>query len=394
MAPVNTSANVSLDEGETPLGGNIRQHEEPQVLRIVRFTLFTCIMLGSLIGNTVVIRAVVRAKGLKTVTYFLICNLALAEIVSSCCLPFVQVYEDLASWPFSNAMCHLINPLQLTAGLVVTTSIAAIAVNRCLIVMRSRLPGASRCSTVGSFCLNLVIWISAFVTALPSFMYMTKVPSANKDGKFWCVTLFPGDTIENGYPTPNVRTLITVHLILNYAVPITLTIISYSVVIANLKLQFQVAVTRTITNAYENTETQTETIEMENDACQREKPMREDSIINGIPLDEDEIPAAGPPADPKQLNQAPNDELREYESDLLRMFYAIVIIFIVCYLPYQTFFMMEYMGKLSWRTWEYFSVTRKWLYLLTCFPSALHPICYGMMSRFYYKAFARLVLCR
>lgn len=393
MAPVNHSANVSLEEGEVPISGNfVQQYKEPQILRIVRFTLFTFIMLGSLIGNTVVIRAVVRAKGLKTVTYFLICNLALAEIVSSSCLPFLQAYEDLASWPFSDAMCHFINPLQLTAGIVVTTSIAAIAVNRCLIVIRPRLHGSSKCS-VAAFCFNLMIWTSAFIIAMPSFIYMTKIPSANKDGKFWCVTLFPGDAIENGYPTPGVRTLITVHLILNYAVPITLTIISYSVVIAKLKLQSQIAVAHIVRNAYDNTETQTETIEMGSESCQREKAEKEESKRSGKALNEDETPAFGP-TDPKQMNPAPSDELREHEFDLLKMFYAIVIIFIVCYLPYQIFFMLEYMGKLSWRNWEYFNLTRKLLYLLTCCPSALHPICYGMMSQFYYKAFAKLVLCR
>ncbi|XP_031549209.1 somatostatin receptor type 2-like [Actinia tenebrosa] len=388
MAPVNHSA--SLEEGEVPLDANfVQQYEEPQVLRIVRLTVFAIIMLGSLVGNTVVIRAVVRAKGFKTVTYFLICNLALAEIVSSSCLPFMQAYDDLASWPFSDAMCHLINPLQLTAGIVVTTSITAIAMNRCLLVVRPRLHGSSSC-TVGAFCLNLIIWASAFVIAMPSFIYMTKIPSANKDGKFWCVTLFPGDAIENGYPSSRVRTLITLHLILNYAVPITLTIISYSVVIAKLKFQSQVAVAHIVRYAYDNTETQTERFEMSNESCQREKKESERRSTETP----NETPAFGPKTDPKQENPAPRDELRENESDLLRMFYAIVVIFIVCYLPYQTFFMLEYMGQLSWKNWEYFSVTRKFLYLLTCCPSALHPICYGMMSRFYYKAFAKLVLCK
>jgi hypothetical protein len=94
-----------------------------------------------------------------------------------------------------------------------------------------------------------------------------------------------------------------------------------------------------------------------------------------------------------QQNTPETVNINYLEADLFRMFYAIILIFIVCYFPYQVFIILEYFGILSWR-WRYFNVVRKYAFVLTCFPSALHPLCYGLMTKFYAKAFSKLILCK
>lgn len=373
-------SNISSANGNVSYDLNImEQFKEPYVLQIVRLLCLSVIILGSLIGNSVVIRAVLRAKGAKTLTYSLICNLALGEIVSSCCLPFMQSYAELRNWPFSQGLCSLINPLQMVAVMVVTTSISSIAIVRCLMLVKLGLYKMTRTTAV-SLILSGVIWVLAFSCVLPFFLYMTKVSVGND--QHWCLLLLPGDKLDADYPSSQVRFLLIVQFLINYAVPLAITLVSYTIAASKLKLQNQVCVRRQF-QEYDNTETQTEPVVMtEISTC----PSASFHSSGNINRDNTvHIPD----------NDGSRDgELNRYESELLRMFYAIVLIFVLCYLPYQCFFLLEYVGKLSWKNWKYFDITRTYLYLLTWLPSALHPICYGMMSEFYHKAFVRLILCK
>lgn len=368
-----TQSNISLLKSNASYAGEIvEQFKEPQVLRVFRLICFSLIILGSLIGNSVVVRAVLRAKGVKTFTYRMICNLAVAEIISTCCLPFMQTYSELGDWPFSQTLCSLINPLQLMAGMVITTCIAVIAVVRCLLLISFRWYKMTRKTTM-ALLMSLVIWMLAFICVLPFFLHMTNVSAGN--GKQWCLILLPGEKLDNNYPSSRVRFLVIIQFLINYVFPLAITLVSYGIVALKLKLQTQVSVGRRF-RAYDNTETQTEAVNM--------------TEITDTSTSVDNRKNKRLPATSNMSQQ--DDELDEYESDLLKMFYAIVLIFILCYLPYQCFFLQEYVGRLSWNNWEYFDITRTYLYLLTCFPSALHPICYGLMSQFYHKAFVKLIL--
>ena len=84
----------------------------------------------------------------------------------------------------------------------------------------------------------------------------------------------------------------------------------------------------------------------------------------------------------------------ELENDLLRMVYALVLVFVVCYIPYQIqFLLMEFSVK-AFMYWPHRYIIDRLVYTLTCLPSALHPVFYGMMSQFYRKAFIRMIACR
>ena len=93
-----------------------------------------------------------------------------------------------------------------------------------------------------------------------------------------------------------------------------------------------------------------------------------------------------------KLNKYP--DTFELENDLLKMIYALVLVFVICYIPYQVqFLLLEFRVKV-FVYWPPRHIFRRLVFTLTCLPSALHPVCYGLMSRFYRKAFFRIIACR
>jgi len=84
----------------------------------------------------------------------------------------------------------------------------------------------------------------------------------------------------------------------------------------------------------------------------------------------------------------------ELENDVLRMVFVIVLIFVVCYIPFQVQFLLHEFKVETFLVWQHRFTFTRFVFILTCLPSALHPVCYGMMSKFYHKAFIRMVACR
>ena len=84
--------NTSVVSGTSEDYGVI-QYQETLPLRIFRRTLFTLIILASLIGNSVVCKAIWRAPHRKPFSYHVVANMAFAEIVNSLCLPIMYVWQ-------------------------------------------------------------------------------------------------------------------------------------------------------------------------------------------------------------------------------------------------------------------------------------------------------------
>ena len=120
-----TNSSTSHLQRGTPFDGRTADHPEPHVLRVLSLLLFSVIILASLIGNTLVLKAVIELPSrCKPFTYHLVANLAVAEIVSSVCQPFAITYQEMYSWVFGGFSCKLLIPLQVLAVIVVTSDMA------------------------------------------------------------------------------------------------------------------------------------------------------------------------------------------------------------------------------------------------------------------------------
>ncbi|XP_032220454.2 cholecystokinin receptor [Nematostella vectensis] len=365
------------------------QYSEPNGLRYFRLFLFGLITVGSLLGNTIVVRSITSIAYRKPFTYHMVTCLATAELVSSLLLPFILIYEEAQTWPFGETMCHLVSPGQITAGLVVTWSLAIISIHRyrSLANYQQFVFGRFQNWVIG------LMWASATLITFPSYLYSTLVKSPYDNVKYWCLVMFEGDTLKT-FPSQSYMTYLLFRFAVTYIIPVLTMLTSYGSI--GLKLKYHMSANhccesqQTVHTSVSGFElaavNKTETSRPGDDVTGTENP--------GQPM---EVHDGGVPRGSSQDDGSPlarGKVLIELEQDLLRMIYVIVLIFIVCYFPYQLFFLLEYFQVLSFTNWKYFEVTRKFIFLTTCFPSALHPLCYGTMSKFYGKAFSAIILCK
>lgn len=355
-----TNSSTSLLRRDTPFDGRAADRPEPFVLRVLSLVLFSVIILASLIGNTLVLKAVIELPSrCKPFTYHLVANLAVAEIVSSLCQPFAMTYQEMYSWVFGGFTCKLLVPLQVLAVIVVTSDMAVIAVYRHqrIVSPHKKLWPLLRVLIIGG------TWLAALALSLPLFVtrILVELPSGHKI----CYSKFTGN-----------NTYTISRFTLCFLLPYLIMMWSYGAVALKLKRHIR-------RNAEETSGIAISSRKSSDDRrvvlhLQYGKPGREVLLeVNN--------------RNPRPGNKS-NAEL---ECDLLRMIYVIILSFVLCYIPYQILFLWEYSteGSNRWQ-FRYQAMIRKYFYILTCLPSAVHPLCYGTMNRFFARAFSKIVMCR
>ena len=340
-----------------------RPTSEPQPSQIFRLVLFSLITLASLVGNLVVCKAIDEVRSRMPLSYYLVANLAVAEIVNTLCLPFMFAYPYLGHWPFGEFACTFIMPLQHVSMFVVTNTLAAIAVYR---YGYDTFHPIIRALTNRKMLLVLVLlWVDALVVCLPLFIHHKIYTYKTKD---YCSPEFTGDDAMVGERENQKKYMIS-RFVLNFVVPCLIMLMSYGAVALKLK----------------NYVVRTKSIEMSELG-----PTMPTTQENPPPDNAEQNTTALPP------KRKSSRGIMDLENDLIRMMYAVILVFVVCYIPFQVHYLFLHFGgyELVPELQEYQSIIVRYMFILTCLPSALHPLCYGTMSKFYAKSFARLVLCR
>ena len=312
---------------------------EPLAMRVVRLTLFGVLFLTAGIGNVVVFCAPLRNRRLRTFSYCLISNLAVSDFLSVLAVPPLLVDEQLgAGWIFGEFLCRFLNPTQVVCGMVTTNVHVAIAVDRYLSIIhpfKYKPPSSNRTSLVAGG----LVWLMALLCALPAYSFRQLQSVTFKSGlvRQLCLEVFPpmGDS-ENGF-----RNLYSVFLFcVNYFVPITVSTALYANIVHHLKRA----------------------------ELRRRQNRRKTSVAS---------------------NRSQDERSSTYlERRFITMAFIVVLIFLLCYLPYQIVFLLfEFDYDITWR---YTGILLRVVYFMTWLPNALNPICYGAMDKHYSKAFKKL----
>ena len=196
---------------------------EPEALRITRTVVFSLIAGLALVGNYVVCRAVWRNPGPKPIAHYLVSNLAFAEIVSIVCLVFTfHAYEPPWSWKLGHVMCKILEPLQIASLLVVTTTLALLAVYRCVLLIKPMVTKPTRRQTC---CVILVSWAGAVGLSVPTGHFRVVNSYGDKcESILYCEEVFP----EGFKHYQNTYTVVL--FVINFALPLVIMAISYSLV--------------------------------------------------------------------------------------------------------------------------------------------------------------------
>ena len=93
-----------------------------------------------------------------------------------------------------------------------------------------------------------------------------------------------------------------------------------------------------------------------------------------------------------KLNMNPAGALRRQmiEKKFLTMLIAVLLVYVLCYLPYQTLYLIyEFNPDLGYL--PYMQLLFDYLYVIVWLPNALNPVCYGCLNEHYKKAFKALI---
>ena len=353
--------NTSVVSGTSEDYGVI-QYQETLPLRVFRHTLFTLIILASLIGNSVVCKAIWRAPHRKPFSYHLVANMAFAEIVNSLCLPIMYVWQYEKG--HKNVVIHDIwcvdHPIQVISLMVVTYSLAALAFYRYRVFINPIQKHVSgKLKTVIFSCL----WL---------------VPTAV------CVPIFIRNRFVGGHcklhPVGNVYAYSLVLFTLNYVLPYLVMLASYGAVAWNLRQRIGQNTSYARSNS--STLSSVAPLELHTNYRRRETTTPEEHRPGLVLIDVNNRRCTKP------------ENTTDAEQDLLKMIFAIILIFVICYFPYQAVFLWESLADVNEWKFRYHSLMRRYIFILICLPSALHPVCYGTMNSFYAKAFSKMFLCK
>ena len=338
----------------------ILQYKETTPLRVFRLSCLTVITIAGSIGNSVVCKATWKTPLRHPFSFHLVAHIAFAEILNCLCLLIMLIWQYEGG--YRDSIVHDIwcvaNPIQVISLMVVTYSLAALAFYRYRVLINPIQKHVSgKLKTVIFSCL----WL---------------VPTAV------CVPIFIRNRFVGGHcelhPVGNVYAYSLVLFSLNYALPYLVMLASYGAVAWKLrqpKDQKPAAQTSIIPSSAAAIELVTLTNNREEERTLQEGKQRRQALV-----------------DVKNRRGIKPDDA-DAEQDLLKIIYAIILIFVVCYFPYQAVFLWESLADVNEWKFRYHSLMRRYSFLLMCLPSALHPWCYGAMNSFYAKAFTKVFFC-
>lgn len=367
--------------------------EEPPQLVTFRRVIFSFILILAFFGNIIVIRAIrTKRRSRKPLTHYLVTSLAVAEILNSFSLMFYFVQEEVHHWPFGSFLCHIIVPSILITFSATTATLVCISLYRYRVLVTPYKKTPSK-----RVCLIILAVIWGYSTAFTIPVILTTKINPYPPGLSLC------------YPNPPLPTYELVRLICQFFVPAIVMCISYSAASCKIREHMtfieagrQIRINSNLSTLHTYLDSQGGngcdnnflTVPINQPIIHLQNMAPRDSICNG--RRSVEITAMPQLSMDRSASVSVGDEeshMIETERDIIKMFYVIVLVFLVCYIPYQICFLLDHFVVVT-QDHPYYLIIRNYVFLLTTFPSALHPLCYGTMSSFYASAFSKIILCK
>ncbi|XP_065092562.1 somatostatin receptor type 2-like [Ochlerotatus camptorhynchus] len=192
---------------------------------LISMILYAVVGLIGLFGNTLVIYVVLRFSKMQTVTNMYILNLAVADQCFLIGIPFLIITMHLGEWTFGNTMCkaYMVSTsiTQFTSSifLFIMSADRYIAVCHPISSPRFRTPLVSK-------IVSFFAWTTSALIMLPVMLYANTVN--HEKGKNSCNIVWPS---ENASGT----TFTLYSLILGFAIPLSLILMFYYLVIRKLR---------------------------------------------------------------------------------------------------------------------------------------------------------------
>ncbi|XP_078054947.1 C-X-C chemokine receptor type 6-like [Mustelus asterias] len=188
--------------------------------------VYSVVFVSGLLGNSLVIVTYVYYEKLKTVADVYMMNLAIADLLFLCTLPF-WVVDGYSGWIFGTYMCKIVNgtyTVNLYSCMLILTSVT---INRFRAIVQATKTLNNKHKKNCSVLTCVGIWVFTIILALPEFILSeTKIDPLNK---IICKMDYPpnsGNIIKMG-----VR---VTQMVVGFLIPFIAMIICYSIIAKTL----------------------------------------------------------------------------------------------------------------------------------------------------------------
>ncbi|MGH0127909.1 UNVERIFIED_CONTAM: hypothetical protein FKN15_032739 [Acipenser sinensis] len=180
--------NSSLFEEEARNETLVNQFVQPTWQVTLWAIAYALIVMISVIGNVTVIWIILAHKRMRTVTNYLIVNLAFSDASMAVFnTVFNFVYAIHNNWYFGVGFCRFINSFPITAIFSSICSMTVIAIDRYMAIIHPLKP---RLSSTITKVMIAVIWLVAFSLTFPQCYYAKTIVY---DTRTICLVDWPGD---------------------------------------------------------------------------------------------------------------------------------------------------------------------------------------------------------
>lgn len=214
---MNDTVNSSCPSIQMPLGN------------LISMILYAIVCMIGLCGNTLVIYVVLRFSKMQTVTNMYILNLAIADECFLIGIPFLLVTMHLGGWTFGKGMCKIymvstsITQFTSSIFLFIMSADRYIAVCHPISSTRYRSPFVSR---IVSTC----AWTTSALIMLPVMLYANTIEKEENSSRMSCIIEWPHEHEESSGSTFTLYSLI-----LGFAIPLSLILVFYYLVLRKLR---------------------------------------------------------------------------------------------------------------------------------------------------------------
>lgn len=171
-------SNLSMQTGICTLPAN------KLAVKIPKYLISSGIFLTSLCGNSFVCWAVWKRLRMRTVMNYFLVNLAIADLAFTLiCLPFdLPVQENSCVWPYFEALCKALFPLQTMCAYASVFTLTAIGFSRYRAIVH---PLKTQMGLAATKRIIIAIWIASFALVLPYVLVLKVNPTTSHCAESW-----------------------------------------------------------------------------------------------------------------------------------------------------------------------------------------------------------------
>lgn len=194
--------------------------------------LYGIFFLLGLLGNSLVIWVIVFGTRLRSMTDVCLLNLAVADLLLVCSLPFLA-HQAWDQWLFGDAMCKVVLGIFNIALYCGIFFVSLMSIDRYLAVVHAVYAMRARTRSFGMIAAT-VTWVAGFLASFPDLIFLKQQPGGNSSQ--FCFPAYPKTPENTGLATPHFWSVFSLFKmnILGLFVPVVIIVFCYSQIIWRL----------------------------------------------------------------------------------------------------------------------------------------------------------------